>query len=156
MKIKNLAVKSALLIVSIIIAVPITTITYSIFFEFKTAEILFENRSDFQAKSIEVQLCSELKVIELLESGTTASLKFKAGGNCHYVIKVVLESNKVLNTEFGYVTSGFNQMDTVVIENYRLISGEHATASDPNSLEKVLLIFLSAVLLIFYFLYYIL
>lgn len=135
-------------IASIILAIPINSWIFQQLVHPNTAEIIFENKSNLIADVIDVRLCETNQQIKSIDPGKSASVIFNVSGDCHYTISVSFNSGTSLNTETGYVTSGSNFKDTIVIEDNRLVESDHTIEPDPNSIIKTIGLFLSYFIII--------
>lgn len=149
MSFKKIIVKSAILIVSFIVAIPINATIFEFFVSPNTAEISFENKSKVQVESIEIQLCTEIQHATAVESGKTVSFKFNISGDCHFSIKALLEGGRLLSDNFGYVTNGSNFKTAIAIEDTQLVEEKQTVEPDPNYFIKTVGLFLFYVLITF-------
>lgn len=146
---KKLIAKSVILIVSFIVAIPINATIFEFFVSPNTAKISFENKSKVQVKSIEVQLCTEIQNVVVVEPGKTVSFKFNIPGDCHFSVKALLEGGRLLTDNFGYVTNGSNFKTTIVIKDTQLVEEKQTVEPDPNYFIKTLGLFLCYALITF-------
>lgn len=147
---KKIVPKILVAICSLILAVPINAVIFRKLVKPNTAELTIENKSNFKIEVADVKLCDVGQQVKGLATGNSASLKFDNLGECHYSISVNFEGGKSLTSEVGYITSGSNVRDKVVVEENQIIETKPVIEPDPNYLADTAGLFLSyAILAIF-------
>lgn len=149
MAIKKIVPKILVGIISLILAVPINAIVFRKLVKPNTAELTIENKSNFLIETVDVKLCDVGQQLKQLEPGKSSSLKFDNVGECHYSINVIFDGGKSLTSEVGYITSGSNVRDKVVIEENQIIETKPVIESDPNYFFKTAALFLSYAIIAF-------
>lgn len=134
--------------VSLTLTVPINAFVFRKFVKPNTAELFIENRSNLLIESIDVRLCDTTKRITRLENGQKTSMKFDNLGECHYLISVKFEEGKSLASEVGYITSGSDVTDSVIVEDSQILQEKPIIVPDPNYFANIAALFLSYVIIV--------
>jgi len=80
-----------------------------------TATIIVSNKSGSEIRSLTVGVSDHKKTITNLMDGKSANLIFQGLHDSHYVLNGELNDGSIIHGEFGYVTSGMDFKDSVVI-----------------------------------------
>lgn len=147
--VKEIIPKILIGIFSLILAVPINAVVFRRLVKPNTAELAVENESNFLIETADIKLCEIGKQIKQLEPGKSASVKFDNVGECHYSVNVNFEGGKALSTEVGYITSGSDFKDSVVVEGSQIITNKPVNQPDPYYFADTAALFLSYAIITF-------
>jgi hypothetical protein len=65
----------------------------------------------------EVEVCEQFMQFKMIEINASKEGSFRIKGDSHYTILIEFASGKKLEKEIGYVTSGFDFEDTLIIKD---------------------------------------
>lgn len=81
------------------------------------SHITLVNASAVEVEQCTIELSGKTVVATNLKKGDSVSLVLSVKGDNHYKVTVKFHEGRELKKELGYVTSGFNYRDTILIKS---------------------------------------
>jgi hypothetical protein len=78
-------------------------------------EIWLINKTSRQIVRAEVEVCAQTIMFEGVQPGKKQSSSFLVKGECYYTINVMFSDKPIFLEKLGYVTSGFDYIDYLVV-----------------------------------------
>ncbi|MFH2138613.1 MAG: hypothetical protein ABII88_08900 [Candidatus Omnitrophota bacterium] len=75
------------------------------------------NNADFNVISGTIKVCNQVLEIGSLNKNESKELYFFIGAESHYEVKVVFNTNKILNKELGYIGPMMTVDDLLIVTN---------------------------------------
>lgn len=129
---RTICIKLIVGVVSLVLALPVIAFVFKIVVDPNTAELTVENKSAFVIETANIKLCENDQQIKHLDPGKSASVVFDEFGECHYTVTVYFEDGSQLAIEIGYITSGSNFKDRVIVEDDKLVETKSEMELYPN------------------------
>jgi hypothetical protein len=89
-----------------------------------TATVRLENRSDQTVVNGYIAVCEQRQPLSGVKPGTTVEMNFDVPRDCHYSVRLEMESGPVREASLGYVTFGLAFQDRIVVTRDGVILGE--------------------------------
>jgi hypothetical protein len=85
-----------------------------------TGNLIIVNYSAAKVLTGTVEICQQSKIIKDLESYGKTNMSYKVHSDSHYIVRLGMSSGVLIDTSLGYVTSGLDFFDTLVINDDRV------------------------------------
>ncbi|CAN5495419.1 hypothetical protein BH10BDE1_BH10BDE1_23630 [soil metagenome] len=131
-----------LVLVSLVLALPLNAFLFRTIVPPNTAELSVLNKTGGVVQLLEVKFCQDTERAESIADGVSAVFKFVIAGDCHYSIAARISGGKVLASETGYVSSGSDFKDSVILEGDRISQGLSEVSADPSYVVQTTGLFL--------------
>jgi len=115
MRIQSILIKIFIIILSVIIAIGVTSLVSSLIAVKNFSDVTVENKSNKEINSLSVELCSSSQSFAQIMPEKSISTRFEINGDCHYSVEVLFQDGKKTKFSDGYVTGGYNFKDTIII-----------------------------------------
>lgn len=79
--------------------------------------IVVQNDTDKTVKVVEIKVCGQRFEILNLKAISFSSLQYEVNVDSHYDVDVTFEDNKKISSSGGYVTSGFDYVDHITVND---------------------------------------
>lgn len=89
-----------------------------------TTTVKRENRSDQAVVNGYIAVCEQRRNLSRVKPGTTVQMQFDVRRDCHYSVRLEMESGAVRETSLGYVTRGLDFQDRIVVTRDGVMLGE--------------------------------
>ena len=89
-----------------------------------TATVKLENRSDQAVVNGYIEVCEQRRNLSRVKPGTTVEMQFDVPRDCHYSVRLEMESGAVRETSLGYVTRSLDFQDRIVVTRDGVMLGE--------------------------------
>jgi hypothetical protein len=89
-----------------------------------TATVKLENRSEQAVVDGYIAVCEQRRNLSRVKPGTTVEMQFDVPRDCHYSVRLEMESGAVRETSLGYVTRGLDFQDRIVVTRDGVMLGE--------------------------------
>ncbi|MBN1493421.1 MAG: hypothetical protein JW938_04675 [Candidatus Omnitrophica bacterium] len=83
--------------------------------------VTIKNVSSKNIQKVTIEVCKQNYKLEDISRGASKEVNYEVKADSHYTVKVIFDDSSVLSDEIGYVTSGMDFNDTIVVTDSKLM-----------------------------------
>ena len=91
----------------------------------RNGHVTLSNTTGEVIERIQIAVCRQEFVLDSLGPGDSRTVTFRIRGDSHYNVSIRFSSGRSINKELGYVTSGVDVADTLLIEETGVLLADH-------------------------------